>query len=78
MKLTPRHNLPFVTVNLEYRGKSIEVPDVLVDTGSATTIFSVDMLENIDILPAPDDITRTLRGVGEMESLFTRHIDLLR
>lgn len=78
MKLEQRYNLPFTTVTIEYRSQSIEVSDVLVDTGSATTVLSVDVLEDIGIFPSPDDIIRRLRGIGGTESVFTRRIDILR
>lgn len=78
MKLKQRHNLPFTTVTIEYRGQSIEVSQVLVDTDSATTVFSVDVLEGIGIYPSPDDIIRRLRGIGGTESVFTRNVDTLR
>ncbi len=39
MQLTFRHDLAFVTATLAYSGVSIEIPDVLVDTGAASTIL---------------------------------------
>jgi len=40
MRLTLKYSLPFVTATLVYRRTEIEVPHVLVDTGSARTMFA--------------------------------------
>jgi hypothetical protein len=38
MQLTLRDDLPFLSVTVAYQGVEIEIPDVLVDTGSATVL----------------------------------------
>ena len=78
MKLTLIDNLPFVTVALTYRGKTIQISSVLIDTGSVTTILSADDVGSIDIYPSPDDNLYTIRGVGGNEVVFSRVIDQLR
>jgi len=78
MKLTLIDNLPFVTVALTYRGKTIQIDSVLIDTGSVTTILSADEVASIDIYPSPDDNLYTIRGVGGNEVVFSRVIDQLR
>lgn len=42
MQLTFRHDLAFVTATLTYWGISIEIADVLVDTGAASTVINAD------------------------------------
>jgi len=42
MQLTLKDDLPFVTVAVAYRGAQVEVSHVLVDTGSASTMFAAD------------------------------------
>jgi hypothetical protein len=37
MQLALKDNLPFVHLKISYQGEEIEIADVLVDTGSATT-----------------------------------------
>jgi hypothetical protein len=59
-----RYNLPFVSIQIEYNGKSLQIPSILVDTGSASTLLSVDLLLNIGIQPDPFDRIYTIRGVG--------------
>ena len=78
MRLDLRHDLPFVSLDLDYRGSTLVIPDVLVDTGSASTVISADAVEAIGLVPEPTDVLRTLRGVGGREVVFTRVVDLLR
>ena len=77
MQLQFRDNLPFVSLKVTYRGESIEIPHVLVDTGSASTIFSADYLEKIAITPSADDVLHTIRGVGGVEVVYLRKVDFL-
>ena len=53
MRFTLKHNLPFITIKAAHLGASINIPNVLVDTGSATTILSADYLAKIKIHPSP-------------------------
>lgn len=77
MRLTLRDELPFVTVTFTHRGASAQVPDMLVDTGSASTLLNADIAAGLGIVPEPTDRLRTLRGVGGREVVFTRQIDRL-
>jgi predicted aspartyl protease len=78
MQLTLVDNLPFVTVTLHYDGRRIEIPKVLVDTGSASTILSADMVSQVELVPEPDDNLHAIRGVGGSEVVFFRRIDRLQ
>lgn len=78
MRLSLKHNLPFVTITVAYKGSAIDIPNVLVDTGSGTTIVSSDVLASIQIMPAPEDTLYTIRGVGGSEAVFARLIDYVR
>jgi hypothetical protein len=49
----------------------------LIDTGSATSIFSADQVIKINLIPAPEDILYTIRGVGGNEVVFSRKVDYL-
>ena len=77
MHLTLRDDLPFAQVTIAYRGAVIDIPNVLVDTGSATTIVAAEMVLAIDIVPSPQDVLYTIRGVGGAEVVFARHVDYL-
>jgi predicted aspartyl protease len=78
MRLTLKDDLPFGRVKVAYKGAEIEIPDVLVDTGSATTILSADQVSQIGLLPEPADILYTIRGIGGVETVFTRQVEHLR
>lgn len=77
MQLTFRHDLAFVTATLTYSGTSIEIPDVLVDTGAASTVINADHAAEAGIHVRPTDRLRRLRGVGGHEHVFVRRIDRL-
>jgi len=78
MRLTLRDNLPFVTATIAYKGSAIAVPHVLIDTGSARTIFAADIVTRIHISPAPGDILYTILGVGGAEVVFSRQVDSIQ
>ena len=78
MQLLLKDSLPFVTVTIEHSGKAIDIPDVLVDTGSASTILAADRLNAINIEPSADDILHTIRGVGGIEVVYLREVDFLK
>lgn len=78
MQLILKDNLPFTKVKVAYRGQEVEIEDILLDTGSATTIFSADLLSQIDITPLPEDTLYTIRGVGGIETVFSRVVDYVQ
>jgi predicted aspartyl protease len=78
MQLTLKDDLPFVQVRLFYREAEIEIPQVLVDTGSASTILAAHAVAQAGIEPEMSDILYTIRGVGGTEAVFTRRVDRLR
>jgi predicted aspartyl protease len=77
IRITLRDDLPFVTVRVIHDGTAVEVADVLVDTGSASTLLNADIVSDLGIFPRPDDRLRTLRGVGGREVVFARNIERL-
>ncbi len=78
MRLSLKDDLPFVRITASYRDAEIEIPDVLLDTGSATTILSADQVVRIGIVPEPSDTLYTIRGVGGIDTVFTRRIAQIR
>lgn len=77
MQLVLRNSLPFASVTVSYQGKTVEIQDVLVDTGSGGTVISADIVSTIEIFPQADDILHTIHGVGGSEVVFTRVVDYL-
>jgi len=78
MSLTLQDNLPFTTITVTYQGTTMDIPQVLVDTGSATTLLAADFITTIGIVPLPQDVLHMLRGVGGTEVVFTRRLDSLQ
>lgn len=78
MRFSLRDRLIFINVIVAHQNQVVEVPDVIVDTGSATTVLSADYIESIGITPEPRDRLYTVRGIGGVEVVFSRQIDTLR
>ncbi len=78
MQLLLKGNLPFTTVVVCYQEASVKISNVLVDTGSASSIFAADIVESIQIVPSPEDIIHTIRGVGGTEVVFNRQVDYVK
>lgn len=77
MKIRLEHGLAYVETVLTFRGRSLYLRDTILDTGSASTIFSADRLLEIGVVPELPDALRRLRGVGGTEYVFTKGLDLL-
>lgn len=71
-------NLPFVEIVINYRNQELLLKNVLVDTGSAGTIFAADRLLAIGLLYEDNDPVDRIRGVGGSEWVFIKKIDSLR
>lgn len=77
MELLLRYDLPFVSVTLVYQGASRDIQNILVDTGSATTVISADIVADLGIAPEATDLLQTIQGVGGIEIVYERQIDAL-
>ena len=77
MDLTLRDELLFVTASLTYRGATIELPDVLLDTGAVSTVINADLAGDVGVFLDRGDRLRMLRGVGGREYVFVRRIERL-
>ena len=75
MKIQIYDGLPFTKVTLKHRGKSTEVDRVLIDSGSAGTVFDVDELAKIDLLPDLNDVVHTVFGIGGTEFVVEKRIE---
>ena len=78
MLLTLRDDLILVSVTVVYQGREVEVPDIVVDTGSASTMLSTDVVAQIGIAPELHDVLHVVRGVGGTEVVFSRRVDRLQ
>jgi hypothetical protein len=77
MKIRLERGLAYLEVVLTFRGRNLHLVDTILDTGSASTIFSADRLLEIGAVPEPSDALRRLRGIGGTEFAFTKSLDLL-
>ncbi len=77
MKIQFFHGLPIVSVNLRHQNQPIEINHVLLNTGSVGTIFSMDQVEQIGLLPNKADPIHRVVGIGGDEYVFSKTIDSL-
>lgn len=75
MNIVLTDGLPFISVTVSFRGQEITLNNVLVDTGSAGTIFKAELLRNIGVYPEVNDYTCAIRGVGGSEVVFFKTVD---
>jgi len=77
MKIRLEDGLPYVTVVLSHSGQQVSFEKVLLDTGSAGTIFATDKVLTVDLKMTPQDMIRRIRGVGGTEFVFMKWVDRL-
>jgi len=76
-KLQIKDNLPFVQMKVQYKDKEKILKNVLVDTGSASSILKGELVREIGIKPEPEDILGSVRGIGGSEFVYIKRVDLL-
>lgn len=77
VKLDLKYGLPFCRVMLAYKGKSLVLDNVLVDTGSGGSVFKMDKVDEIGITIEKDDIIETISGIGGSEFVYKKTVDKL-
>ena len=75
MNLRLQDGLPFIEVTLNHHGQRLVLPHVLLDTGSAGSLFAADELLKINVCLEPYDLLRRIRGVGGSEFVFVKTLD---
>jgi len=65
-------------VTLGRGGQEIALERVLLDTGSAATLFAIDEVAALGIVPEPTDQIRRVVGVGGSEFVITKRIERSR
>jgi predicted aspartyl protease len=71
------NGLPFIQIKVWNKSNSILLRNVLVDTGSASTILRLDLVEEIGLFAEPEDIIGTISGVGGSEFVFFKTIETI-
>lgn len=75
MKIDIQHGLPFVKLEVHFRGEKLILDKVLLDTGSAGTIFNANVVDEIGVIPEENDVVDTIRGVGGVEYVYVKTFD---
>jgi len=70
MQLRIEHDLPLVSFSCTYREKTLEMRNVLFDTGCASTIFDTDFVSSIGLyLDMINGTAKRMYGVGGASEL---------
>ena len=77
MTIRLQDGLPYVTITLQYRGQQLRLPHVLLDTGSAGTVFAADTVLSLGLHYEADDPVHRIRGVGGAEFVFSKQVEQL-
>jgi hypothetical protein len=72
-----QNGLPYVQVSLVHEGQHKTLDNVVLDTGSASTIFSADQVLEIGLQCQIQDVVHRIRGVGGAEFVFSKRVDSL-
>ncbi|ALP36547.1 hypothetical protein ASL14_10615 [Paenibacillus sp. IHB B 3084] len=75
MNITEIYELPFVKVNVTFRGEELTLSKMLLDTGSASTLLNADIVREIGMVPEGNDDVDIIRGVGGVEYVYTKFLD---
>ncbi|WP_163852517.1 retropepsin-like aspartic protease [Paenibacillus elgii] len=78
MNITEEYGLPFISLTIIYKGKQLELQKVLLDTGSASTLFNADLVRDIGVVPEENDVVDTIRGVVGVEYVYTKYMDAIK
>jgi hypothetical protein len=62
--------LLLVQLSIRHNNQKLDLPRVLIDTGSATTLFSAAKLLEIGLTYELEDTLSTVRGIGGSETVF--------
>jgi hypothetical protein len=63
---------------LKFRGKSLKISDVIVDTGSSHTVISPDILEGIGVIYENGDTVYEAYGIGGTVPFYTKMMDYMQ
>jgi predicted aspartyl protease len=77
VRLRLEGRLPFVAATLGFGGQELTFERVLLDTGSAASVFAADAVRDLGIEPAGEDIIRRIRGVGGAEFVYSKRVESL-
>jgi hypothetical protein len=77
MKIRNDLGLPIITVILHHQNKQLKLDTVVLDTGSAGSIFKMSKVAEIGLKPEPEDKVRRITGVGGSELVYVKKVGKL-
>jgi hypothetical protein len=77
MKIRVQGGLPFVSLQLTQGKQSIILRNVVLDTGSAGTILQTDLVTQVGVRLEPDDLISEVHGIGGVEFVVAKQVDLI-
>lgn len=75
MRLFYDGQLITTTLTVKFRGKSMKINHVIVDTGSSHTVISPDVLEEIGVKYESGDTIYEAYGIGGSVPFYTKNMD---
>lgn len=78
MKLYDDGQLLTTTITVCYCGKTLQIDDMIVDTGSSHTLFSPDVLEEIGVSYENGDPVYEVYGIGGTVPFYTKVMDFIQ
>ncbi len=78
MKIKYKYGLLLVDISLTFKGKSIAIENMVVDTGAARTLISQNVVEEIGLGVDLQDRIVTYYGIGGKEHAFRKRVDLIQ
>lgn len=77
MRIRVEDGLAFVSATIRYNDQSIELDNMLLDTGSVGTMLAIDQIETLNLSAEPGDTIYRVVGIGGAEYVFSKNVDLL-
>jgi len=77
MKLYSDGQLLTTTLTACYRGKALELSDIIIDTGSSHTVFSPEALETIGVTYENGDPVYEAYGLGGTVPFYTKVLEYM-
>jgi predicted aspartyl protease len=71
------NGLLLTDIEVTFKGKSLYLKRILIDTGSASTVISTDLAETIGIVAEENDMIYRISGIGGSEFVYSKTVDAI-
>jgi predicted aspartyl protease len=75
MKISYDEQLITTSLTVTFRGRSIKVSNIIIDTGSSHTVLSPDVLDSIGIAYENGDTVFEAYGIGDSVHFYSKKMD---